>query len=90
MAGENSRNNRIRMEDPFTREPENTKVFTHIRDIEVAKYIMGSSYLEKDELDDFTVIGIPKQLGTFRLFMQELVLDFRGRYSEACSDLCRE
>lgn len=54
MAGENSRNNRIRMEDPFSREPENTKVFTHIRDIEVAKYIMGSSYLEKDELDEFT------------------------------------
>ena len=82
MAGENSRNNRIRMEDPFSREPENDKVFTHIRDIEIAKYIMGSSYLEKDELDEFTVIGIPKRVGDFRLFMQELVLDSVGRYSE--------
>ena len=46
------------MEDPFTRAPHEKYVFTHIRDSDIAKYIVGSSYLGKEKLDLLTEIGM--------------------------------
>lgn len=46
----NSRNNRIRMEDPFIRRTDDKYVFTHITDNEIAKYMIAVGYLEKDFL----------------------------------------
>ena len=38
---ENSRNNRIKMEDPFLRRPHDNSVFTHIEDLDICKFIVG-------------------------------------------------
>ena len=51
LLQENSRNARIKMEDPFTRNPNEKKVFNHIKEQDIAKYIVGSSYLGKEKLD---------------------------------------
>ena len=44
---ENTKNGRVRIEDPFARQPSNNKVFDHITDIEIAKYMAGLIYLDK-------------------------------------------
>lgn len=51
QSKENTRNSRIRMEDPFLRAPHLNTVFSHIKDNEVAKYIIGVSYLEKAAME---------------------------------------
>ena len=55
---DNSRNNRIRMEDPLSRNPGEKYIFPHIQDFEISKFIVSSSYLEKDKLDMETTIGM--------------------------------
>ena len=75
LSQENSRNNRIRMEDPFAREPDNKYVFNHIQSHEICKYIMGVQYLEKDVLDDGRVVKIHPELATLRLFFRNFVHD---------------
>ena len=72
---ENSRNARIRMEDPFLREPQTNTVFSHIKDAEVAKYIIGVSYLEKSVLDHDWRVGIQPDLSCLRIFMKEMLID---------------
>ena len=39
------------MEDPFLRAPHLKTVFSHIKDSDIAKFIVASSYLSKDLLD---------------------------------------
>jgi len=62
LSVENSRNNRIRMEDPFIRKVNDKYVFTHIQDTDIAKYIIGQSYLSKRVLNTKDVIGIHPDL----------------------------
>jgi hypothetical protein len=50
------------MEDPFIRAPHLKTVFSHIKDSDIAKYIVGSSYLSKDHLDQITIIGMHPDL----------------------------
>ena len=76
LSKENTRNSRIRMEDPFSRCPHLDTVFSHIKDTEVAKYIIGVSYLEKAELDRRSKIGIRPELQTLQLFATEMSWDY--------------
>ena len=76
LSKENTRNSRIRMEDPFSRSPEINTVFSHIKDTEVAKYIIGVSYLEKAHMDRRSKIGIRPELQTLQLFATEMALDY--------------
>lgn len=62
------------MEDPFSRAPHLKTVFSHIRDSDIAKYIVGSSYLSKDQLDEVTKIGIHPDIKSQKLFMNEVAL----------------
>jgi hypothetical protein len=62
LSEQNSRNARIKMEDPFIRAPHLKTVFSHIKDSDIAKYIVGSSYLSKDHLDQITIIGMHPDL----------------------------
>ena len=52
------------MEDPFTRAPDERYVFTHIKESDIAKYIVGSSYLGKEKLDLLTKIGMHHKLSS--------------------------
>mmetsp|Transcript_13258 Transcript_13258/g.20739 ORF Transcript_13258/g.20739 Transcript_13258/m.20739 type:complete len:272 (-) Transcript_13258:3293-4108(-) len=72
LSQENSRNNRIRMEDPFQRVPHLNTVFSHIKDREIAKYIISSSYLEKGNLDMLSEIIMHPDIRSFKLFMDEM------------------
>jgi hypothetical protein len=62
------------MEDPFQRAPQDKHVFTHIKDTDIAKFIVGSSYLGKEKLDLLSTIGIHTELATQKLFFNEMVL----------------
>lgn len=75
LSVENSRNARIKMEDPFTRAPHLKTVFSHIRDTDIAKYIVGSSYLSKDQLDQKARIGVHPDIASMKLFMDEVLLE---------------
>jgi hypothetical protein len=63
------------MEDPFLREPRINTVFSHIKDVEIAKFIIGVSYLEKASLDQVSVVGIDENIASLRIFMKEMILD---------------
>jgi len=63
------------MEDPFLRAPHLNTVFSHIKDAEVAKYIIGVSYLEKATLDHHSRIGMQPDIACLRIFMKEMILD---------------
>lgn len=69
----NSRNNRIRMEDPFIRRPDDKYVFTHIQDFEIAKYMVAVAYLEKDALSRREEIGVHPHISCFQLLVDEMV-----------------
>jgi hypothetical protein len=69
----NSRNNRIRMEDPFIRRLDDRYVFTHIQDIEIAKYMVAVAYLEKDALSYRQVIGVHPYIANFELLIDEMI-----------------
>jgi hypothetical protein len=84
---ENSRNARIKMEDPFTRAPHLKTVFSHIRDTDIAKYIVGSSYLSKDQLDLKTRIGIHPAIQSQKLFMDEVLLEAGPEFIEVTEAL---
>lgn len=58
LSFENSRNNRIKMEDPFSRMPKENKVFPHINSDDVSKFIVGQSYLAKRPIDKETTTGM--------------------------------
>ena len=47
LIKDSSRNDYIRIENPFERQPDNNKIFDHIRSDEIGKYMNGVSYLEK-------------------------------------------
>ena len=69
----NSRNNRIRMEDPFIRRPDDKYVFTHIQDFEIAKYMVAVAYLEKDVLSYREEIGVHPYISCFQLLVDEMI-----------------
>jgi hypothetical protein len=74
MSQSYSRNNRIRMEDPFCRRPDDKHIFTHISDIEIAKYMIAVAYLEKDELSNDQNIGVHPFIDSFQVFIEEMIL----------------
>ena len=78
MSQSNSRNNRIRMEDPFIRRLDDRHVFTHITDIEIAKYMVAVAYLEKDVLSYAQEIGVHPYIGSFEVFVEEMKLTLGG------------
>lgn len=63
---------RILMENPFTRRPGDQRVFSHIRDFEIAKFVLGQSYLAYTNLDYSTCTGIHSHLNSFQLFLNEI------------------
>ena len=63
------------MEDPFTRAPDERHVFSHIKESDIAKYIVGSSYLGKEKLDLLTQIGMHHKLSSQKHFITEVILD---------------
>jgi hypothetical protein len=86
----NSRNNRIRMEDPFIRRPFDKQVFSHISDMEIAKYMVAVGYLEKDVLSYAEEIGIHPYIGSFNIFIEEMKLTFGGPKERYTDRLRRE
>ena len=78
------------MEDPFNRAPHLKTVFSHIRDSDIAKYIVGSSYLSKDQLDEKTTVGMHPGIRSQKLFMDEVALDTGPLQIEVTERLCRE
>ena len=63
------------MEDPFARAPHEKHVFNHIKESDIAKYIVGSSYLGKEKLDLISQIGMHHKLGSQKHFLTEMILD---------------
>lgn len=51
FAFENSNDGRIIIENPFIRQPENNRVWSHISEDEVTKYVSTMSYLDRCHLD---------------------------------------
>lgn len=50
-------------------------MFTHIKDTDIAKFIVGSSYLGKEKLDLLSYIGMHPDLNSQKLFIKEMMLD---------------
>lgn len=63
------------MEDPFTRKPEERHVFSHIKEQDIAKYIVGSSYLGKEKLDLVSIIGMHYKFSSYEHFITEMYLE---------------
>ena len=56
LVKDSSRNDYIRIENPFERQLNNNKIFDHIRADEIGKYMNGVSYLEKLKLSKKTFL----------------------------------
>jgi len=73
FSPEQSRNNKIRIEDPFVRHPGSNKVFDHISDLDIAKYIIGTAYLEKVKMAEDAVIPTEPSMIDLSLFFNEMI-----------------
>lgn len=73
----NSRNSRIRIEDPFLRRPDANTIFDHISAPEISKYVIGSSYLEKSQLDHEARMETAPRLLDHSLLYDELLRGHR-------------
>jgi hypothetical protein len=50
-------------------------LFPDIKDTDIAKYIVGSSYLGKEDLDLKSIVGIHQDIQSQKVFVKEMMMD---------------